>query len=192
MNKKVFGPQTWLFVEPTVLVGSNVNGKPNFMAVAWAGIACGDPPMISVALRHIRYTLKGVRQNMTFSVNIPSTDMVKETDYCGIVSGEKANKVKDCNFKIFYGALGSAPLIEQCPVNLECEVVHILNLGSHSLVVGKIAQTHVSEDCLTDGQPDIAKIKPIIYLPRPSPGYRAVGKSVGSPFSVGKEIKSKG
>ncbi len=43
MNKKVFGPQTWLYVEPTVLVGSNVNGKPNFMAVAWAGIACGRP-----------------------------------------------------------------------------------------------------------------------------------------------------
>jgi flavin reductase (DIM6/NTAB) family NADH-FMN oxidoreductase RutF len=189
MNKKVFGPQTWLYVEPTVLVGSNVNGKPNFMAVAWAGIACGDPPMISVALRHIRYTLKGVRQNMTFSVNVPSTDMVKETDYCGIVSGEKANKVKDCNFKIFYGALESAPLIEQCPVNLECEVVHILNLGSHSLVIGKIVQTHVSEDCLTDEQPDVNKIKPIIYIPRPLNSYRAVGKRVAKPFSVGKELK---
>ena len=159
------------------------------MTVAWAGIACGDPPMISVALRHTRYTLKGVRQNMTFSVNIPSTDMVKETDYCGIVSGEKADKVKDCNFSIFYGALENAPLIEQCPVNLECEVVHILNLGSHSLVVGKIIQTHVSEDCLTDGKPDVNKIKPIIYNPRPATGYYAVGKSVGASFSVGKEMK---
>jgi flavin reductase (DIM6/NTAB) family NADH-FMN oxidoreductase RutF len=189
MSKILFGPQTWLYVEPTVLVGANVNGKSNFMAVAWAGIACGTPPMISVALRHTRYTLKGVRQNMTFSVNIPSTDMVRETDYCGIVSGEKANKVKDCNFKIFYGVLETAPLIEQCPVNLECEVVHILNLGSHSLVVGKIVQTHVSEDCLTNGQPDVNKIKPIIYLPRPSPGYSAVGNPVADPFSVGKELK---
>jgi flavin reductase (DIM6/NTAB) family NADH-FMN oxidoreductase RutF len=191
MSKQTFGPQTWLYVEPTVLVGAMVDGKPNFMAVAWAGIACGDPPMLSVALRHTRHTLKGVRRNYAFSVNIPSTDLVKETDYCGIVSGEKTDKVKDCNFKIFYGTLDTAPLIEQCPVNLECEVQQIINLGSHSFVIGKIVQTHVSENCLTDGQPDVNKIKPIIYNPRPLTGYSAVGKAVAIPFSAGKELKSK-
>jgi flavin reductase (DIM6/NTAB) family NADH-FMN oxidoreductase RutF len=191
MSKKVFGPQTWLYVEPTTLVGANVNGKPSFMAVAWAGIACAEPPSISVALRHPRYTLKGVHQNMTFSVNIPSVDLVKETDYCGIVSGADTDKVKDCKFKVFYGTLESAPLIEQCPVNLECEVQHILNLGSHSLVIGKIVQTHVSEDCLTDGKPDVRKINPIIFIPRPSSEYDSVGKKVANPFNVGKNLKRK-
>jgi flavin reductase (DIM6/NTAB) family NADH-FMN oxidoreductase RutF len=167
-----------------------VDGKPNFMAVAWAGIAGGNPPCVSVALMLGRHTLKGVRQNMTFSVNIPSTDLVKETDYCGLVSGAKTDKVKDCKFKVFYGQLKNAPLIEQCPVNMECEVLHILNLGSHALVVGKIIETHVSEDCLTDGQPDVKKIKPIIYNPRPATGYYAVGKNVATSFSVGKEIKT--
>jgi flavin reductase (DIM6/NTAB) family NADH-FMN oxidoreductase RutF len=188
MTKKLFGPQTWLYPEPAVLVGANVDGKPNFMAVAWAGIAGGTPPCISIALRHGRYTLKGVRQNMTFSVNVPSTDLIKETDYCGLVSGVKADKVRDCKFNVFYGQLESAPLIEQCPVNLECEVMHILNIGSHALVVGKITETHVSEDCLTDGQPDVNKIKPFIYTPRPATGYYAVGKSVAASFSVGKEL----
>jgi flavin reductase (DIM6/NTAB) family NADH-FMN oxidoreductase RutF len=192
MAKKQFGPQTWLYPEPAVLVGANVDGKPNFMAVAWTGIAGGTPPMITVALRHARYTLKGVRRNMTFSVNIPSTDLVKETDYCGLVSGAKTDKVKDCKFKVFYGRLGTAPLIEQCPVNMECEVQQIINLGSHSLVIGKIAETHVSEDCLTDGQPDVNKIKPLIYNPRPATGYYAVGKSVAASFSVGKQIKGRG
>jgi flavin reductase (DIM6/NTAB) family NADH-FMN oxidoreductase RutF len=126
---------------------------------------------------------------MTFSVNIPSTDLVKETDYCGLVSGAKTDKVRDCNFKIFYGVLKNAPLIEQCPVNIECEVQHILNMGSHSLVVGRIIETHVSEDCLTNGQPDVNKIRPLIYNPRPSPGYYAIGKKVAKAFSVGKEIK---
>jgi flavin reductase (DIM6/NTAB) family NADH-FMN oxidoreductase RutF len=192
MTKRTFGPQTWLFPEPTVLVGAKVEGKPNFMAVAWAGIACGDPPCVSVALRHARHTLHGIRQNMVFSVNIPSTALVKETDYCGLVSGAKTDKVRDCGFNVFYGTLNTAPLIEQCPINLECEVLHIINMGSHALVVGKIIETHVSEDCLTDGQPDVKKINPIIYTPRPATAYYALGEKVAASFSVGKEIKGEG
>lgn len=80
MGKALMGPQTLVYPMPALLVGANVDGKPNFMVVAWGGIANGEPPMISVAIRHQRYTLKGIRQNMTFSVNIPSVDLVKETD----------------------------------------------------------------------------------------------------------------
>jgi flavin reductase (DIM6/NTAB) family NADH-FMN oxidoreductase RutF len=189
MTKKTFGPHPWLFPEPAVLVGADVDGRPNLMAVAWAGIAGGKPPSVCVALNHARHTLKGVRQNMTFSVNIPSTDLVKEMDYCGLVSGSKTDKVKDCNFQIFYGVLKTAPLVEQCPVNLECQAQHIFDMGSHALVIGKIVETHVSEDCLTDDKPDIKKIKPIIYNPRPSTGYYAVGRKVAKAFSVGKEIR---
>jgi flavin reductase (DIM6/NTAB) family NADH-FMN oxidoreductase RutF len=158
------------------------------MTVAWAGIACGTPPMLSAALRQSRHTLKGVRQNMTFSVNIPSADIVKETDYCGIVSGAEADKVKDCRFKVFYGALNNAPLIEQCPINLECEVAHILDLGSHALVIGKIVETHVSEDCLTNGKPDIRKIRPFAFA---TGKYFAMGEVVADAFSAGKELKAK-
>lgn len=190
MSKKVFGPQTWLYPEPVVLIGANVNDKPNFMTVAWVSIGGGEPPMVSVAIRHIRYTLKGVRQNMTFSVNIPSTDMIKETDYCGLVSGAKTDKVRDCKFKVFYGKLSSAPLIEQCPINMECEVLHILDVGSHSLVVGKIAEVHISEDCLTDDKPDIRKIKPFAYIPRPVSKYCSIGEYIADTYSIGKEIKS--
>jgi len=85
--------------------------------------------MVSVAIRPARYTLKGIHTG-EFSVNIPSTDIVKEVDYCGTVSGAKVDKVKVCKFKIFYGELKKAPLIEQCPVNLACKVEHILKLGT--------------------------------------------------------------
>ena len=114
---------------------------------------------------------------------------MKETDYCGIYSAAKTDKVKDCGFEVFYGGLDSAPLIEQCPVNLECEVLHILNLGIHALVIGKIVQTHISEDCLTDGVPDIMKIKPLIYSRGPTARYNAVGEVLGQCFSIGKELK---
>jgi len=191
MGKILMGPQTLIYPMPAVLVGANVDGKPNFMAVAWCGIANGEPQMISVAIRHNRYTNLVIRQNLTFSVNVPSDDMVKETDYCGIRTGAKVNKVEVCQFKVFYGKLESAPLIEQFPINLECKVVHILNLGSHSLVVGRIEETYVSETCLTDGKPDVNKIKPISYVTAPTRQYRLLGKAIAQAYSIGEELKSR-
>ena len=189
MSKKTMGPQTMLFPKPVVLVGANVNDTPDFTTVAFAGIVCAEPPMIAIGLQHHRYILKGIRQNMTFSINIPSADLVKETDYCGIVSGAKTDKVRDCRFKVFYGGLAGAPLIEQCPVNLECEVLHILNLGSHEVIIGRIKESHVSETCLTEGQPDIMKINPIVFSRGSTSKYNATGEFLAEAFSIGKELK---
>ena len=191
MGKILMGPQTLIYPMHVLLVGANVDDKPNFMAVAWGGIANGEPPMISVAIRHHRYTHRGIRQNLTFSVNVPSTDMVREVDYCGLKSGSKVNKVETCQFKVFYGKLDNAPLVEQCPINLECKVVHILDLGSHSLIVGRIEETHISESCLTDGKPDINKIKPLTYAAAPARQYQATGEVIAKAYSIGKELKAR-
>lgn len=187
MAKVTVENKTLVYPMPAFVVGANVDGKPNFMTAAWSGIAGSNPPMITVALQHHRHTLKGMKQNMTFSVNVPSVDLVKETDYCGIVSGSKTDKVADCYFKVFYGKLATAPLIEQYPVNLECKVVHILDLGSHELVVGRIEETYISEECLTDGKPDVDKIKPIAYVGR---RYVALGEAVASAHAIGKELNA--
>jgi len=191
VSKILMGSQTLIYPMPSLLVGANIDDKPNFMTVAWGGIANGEPPMISVAIRRNRYTLKGISQSLTFSVNVPSTDFVREVDYCGLVSGTKANKANVCQFKVFYGKLNNAPLIEQCPINLECKVVHILDLGSHSLVVGKIAETHVSNSCLTNGKPDVNKIKPIIYIGDSVSQYFALGQVIAKAYSIGQELKAR-
>jgi len=190
MQKAALGPQTLLYPMPNFLVGADVEGKPNFMAVAWGGIANGRPPMLTVALQHHRFTYKGIKANSTFSVNIPSQAQVTEYDYCGLVSGAKADKNAVCGFKIFYGQTANAPLIEQCPVNLECRLVHILNLGSHALVVGEIMQTHVSTDCMTDGQPDPNKIQPFIYCEGKPSSYMALGQVIAPAFKVGRRLKA--
>ncbi len=191
MSKILMGPKTLIYPMPTLLVGANVDGKPNFMAVAWGGIANGDPPMISVAIRPQRYTHRGITQNLTFSVNVPSTGLIREVDYCGIVSGSEVNKVEVCQFNVLYGKLGNAPLIEQCPINLECKVEHILELGSHSLIVGRVEETHFSESCLTDGKPDVNKIKPFVFTADPARQYQAFGEVMGRAFSIGRELKAK-
>jgi len=193
MAKILMGPAALLYPMPVLVIGANVDDKPNFMTAVWGGIANGEPPMISVAIRPHRYTHKGITQNSTFSVNMPSVDLVREADYCGIVSGSKVNKAEACKFNVFYGKLGSAPLIEQCPINLECKVVQIVKLDSHSLVIGRIEETHISENCLTDGEPDMNKIKPITYttdLGRFGRQYLAFGEFIGKAFSIGREVKA--
>ncbi len=191
MGKILMGPQMVLGIRPLFLVGANVNDKPNFMTVVAGGHANAEPPMISVAIAHHRYTLRGIRQNMTFSVNIPSLDLVEEADYCGLASGAKVDKVAVCRFKVFYGKLNSAPLIEQCPVNLECNVVHILDLGSHSLIVGRVEETYISESCLTDGKPDVNKIKPFLFTSEPDRKYLAIGQFIAKTGSVGRGLKAR-
>lgn len=191
MDKKALGPRGVCYPEPVFLVGADVDGRPNFMAVAWGSICNDSPRMLAVAIRRSRHTLKGIRQNGTFSANVPSLDMVNETDYCGIISGADTDKNAACGFDVFYGRLGNAPLIAQCPVNIECEVRNTLELGSHDLVVGEIAETHVSAECLSDGKPDIAKIKPFIYSSHPFSSYFELGLFTARAFDCGKTIKNR-
>jgi flavin reductase (DIM6/NTAB) family NADH-FMN oxidoreductase RutF len=182
-------PAPILSLTPVVLVGATIEGKPDFVTVAWTGVAASNPPCISIALQHHRYSLKGIRQNMAFSVNIPSVNLVKETDYCGLVSGSSADKAVLCDFKVFYGKLENAPFIEQCPVSHACEVVCILNLGSHELIIGRIVETQVSEECLSENKPDASKMKPLMFGGRK---YYTIGQNVGEAFKIGNSIKPGG
>ncbi len=186
MAKKTLGPLPMLCPIPTVLVGSMVDGKPDFAAVAWTGVAASNPVSVTVSLQPQRYSLRGIYQNRAFSINVPSTDLVKETDYCGLVSGADTDKVKDCKFRVYYGNLKSAPLIDQCPINMECQVTHIMDLGSHHLVVGKVVETHLDEQCFTNGKPDVGKVKPFAF------GfykYYSIGDAFADSFKVGRQIK---
>jgi len=191
MAKVQMGPRTSIYPMPTLLVGANVDGKPNFMTVAWGNIANAEPPMAAVAIRGNRYTRLGIEQNKTFSINIPFADLVKEADYCGIASGAKVDKVRNCHFTVFYGKLGTAPMIEQCPINLECSVQHSLKLGSHTLYVGLIEEVHISSEYLSEGKVDPDKMNPIVYLGDPLRQYHAVGKLQGKAFTIGLKIKGK-
>ena len=184
MNKKKLGPDTLLYPMPAVLVGANVGDKPNFMTASWCGIAAWKPPALTVGLQPIRHTLKGIKEHETFSINVPSVALVKKVDYCGIYSGGKKDKSKV--FKAFYGALKTAPLIEECPVNLECKVINSFDLGSHILLIGEIVETYINEDCLTDGKADPKKIDPLIFV-TPAFQYHRLGEFVAQAFEVGKE-----
>ena len=191
MAKIAMGPDTLIYPMPAFLIGADVDGKPNFMTAAWSGIVNSTPPMVSVSIRPHRHTLKGVKQTSSFSVNVPSVDLAAETDYCGIASGAREDKAAVCEFEVFYGKLGNAPMIEQCPVNLECSLAHTLELGSHFLFIGEIVEVHVSESCLTDGKPDVDKVRPLVYVGGADRQYRALGEVVARAWHAGLRLRSK-
>ena len=170
---------------PVVIVGSVVDGRPNFMTVAWVNRLNGSPNMWGLALGKNQYTLEGIRTNQTFSINIPDKDLVVETDYCGIVSGRTVDKSE--LFEVFYGELESAPMIRKCPVNLECSVYDIVELPSASLVLGEIKASHTEERFMTDGRLDPKKINPIMFTALDNQ-YWIMGESVGDAFQIGKQL----
>jgi flavin reductase (DIM6/NTAB) family NADH-FMN oxidoreductase RutF len=182
--KKAIGPQTLLYPMPAVLVGAQVNGKPNFMTAAWCGIAAATPPAISVAIRPERFTFEGISANNTFSINIPSAGMAEKVDYCGIYSGRKVDKTQ--MFQVAYGKLDTAPLIQECPLNLECNVIHSVDIGSHVLFIGEIMETYIDADCMTDEKADPAKIDPLMYITG-ARQYQRLGDVVGRVWDIGKK-----
>ncbi len=185
MEKIKLGPSTHLFPKPAVLVGAMVDGKPNFMTVAWCGVACNKPPSISVAIMKARYTLKGIKDHGAFSINIPSVELARKVDYCGVHSGK--NTDKSGIFKVVYGELKTAPLVDECPLNFECKVIHSLELGSHILVVGEVVETHLEGRCLINEKPDVGKIDPLIYASG-TMEYHRLGEAVGKAFHMGKNM----
>jgi len=184
MGKNKLGPEPLIMPMPALVVGAIVNGKPNFMIASWCGIAAFKPPAITVAMNKARHTLKGIRENGTFSVNVPSCDIIRKADYCGIYSGRKKDKSRI--FKTYYGELKTAPLIEECPINLECKVLHSLDMKTHRLIIGEIIETYVSKSCLRDGKVDPKKIDPPVYI-KSTMTYHRLGEVLSSAFHVGRE-----
>lgn len=187
MSKINIGKNAFLYPMPIVLVGTRVEAKVNFMAVAWTSRVNYKPPMIAVCINKAHYTASGIKETGEFSVNIPSKNMVERTDYCGIVSGKTIDKSH--LFEVFYGELQAAPMIMDCPLNMECKLAQTVDLPSNYLFVGEIAAAHSEDRFMTDGQPDIKKIDPIV-LTMPDNNYWTVGEQVAKAWSIGKKLKS--
>ena len=137
MQKIKLGAYPYIYPMPTVLVGTHIDGKPNFITVSYVGIVQHKPAMVSVTLVKGHYSNNGIKKNKSFSINIPDTRMLKKTDFVGMNSGSKIDKAS--LFTVFYGGLKSVPMIEETPLNLECKLVEVINLQNDSeIFVGEI------------------------------------------------------
>ena len=184
-----FGGMNVLYPTPTVLVGAIVDGKPNFLTIAHIGIVNHAKPfLISMSLGKVHYTNAGIKENESFSVNLPSENLVVKTDYVGMVSGKKTDK--SGVFEIFYGELAKAPMIEDCSLNMECKLYDVYDTPTHDLFIGEIVETYAEESILTDGKVDIAKVKPLLF-DMSSIKYWSLGEPIAGCWNVGKQMKKK-
>ena len=168
---------------PVMLVGVEVRGKPNYATIGACGMVTLEP-LLYISLKHGHHTTIGVRESGYFSVNIPSADMVPSTDYCGITSGNDVDK--SSIFTPFYDPLGSAPMIQECSMNMLCKVIKSMPLLNFEMFFGEIVATYVNDECLTGGRPDVRKMDPMVLM---GPTYWNLGRNVGHVFLEGTTFK---
>lgn len=165
MTKIDVTPYTMLVPLPAVLVTcGDYSGRFNVITISWCGIVCSQPPMLSISIRENRFSFNMIKQSGEFVVNITGAKLVKAVDYCGNNSGENIDKFKNAGLTPAPASKVKPPLIEESPVNLECQVRKILELGSHHAFIAEIVATHLNEDVLDEkGKLDIKKLDPLIY-----------------------------
>ena len=184
------GSYPLLYPIPICLLGAMVNDKPNYETVGNIGMICFNPNLLMVSSIKHHHTNKGINQNKVLSINYPTADMVTETDYCGMVSGKKTDK--STLFTSFIGEHG-APMINECPVNLECRVIDTLNYGAYDVWIAEVVETYIDESITPDNLkqwPTITQVNPLVYSPAAE--YYNLGEKIGKGYSEGKKIISQG
>ncbi|QEE15537.2 flavin reductase family protein [Promethearchaeum syntrophicum] len=189
MKKRKLKPNYSCFAapHPTVVAGTFVNNKATYTTLGDFGILCAYPLHIYIASVHTHYLNIGIKENMTFSVNIPNPDNLEKTDYVGIVSGHKTDKSKV--FDYFVGDLESVPMIKEFPITMECEVHDIKRVGRNDVFMAKVINIYAGEEFLEDGEINMDKVNPITLFMDLS--YRTIGKTVGISYQVGRNFKPK-
>ncbi|HQB39324.1 MAG TPA: flavin reductase family protein [Deltaproteobacteria bacterium] len=188
--KKSIGAKTLAMPAPLWLVGSyDEDGAPNIMASAWCGICSSQPASVTVSLRKATYSYAGIVARKAFTVSIPGESQAVEADYVGIVSGRDVNKFETSGMTAVRSELVDAPYLGEAPVVIECRLMHVLEVGLHTMLVGEIVDVKADESVLgPKGYPDITKVRPICWDPAHG-GYYGVGQYLGQAWQIGKQMK---
>lgn len=188
MSKQTWKPGNMLYPLPAVLVSCCDNkGNDNLITVAWTGTICSDPAMLYISVRKERHSHKMLMETKEFVVNLTTEDLAFATDFCGVRSGRDMDKWKEMKLTREASNVVKAPRIKESPVNIECKVKQVMELGTHDMFIAEVVSVSADEKYMTDGRFDLAKAKPIVY----SHGeYYSLGKKIGKfGYSVKKKKK---
>lgn len=179
MAKRELPPNEALYPVPVVLVTipDKKRKSANIITIAWCGVVCSKPPTLSISIRPSRYSHELISQAGDFVINIPSKNMMKATDLCGIRSGRETDKFKLASFTSVPASKVQAPLIKECPVNIECSLKDTIRLGSHDMFLGEVVAVHVDEEIVDPaGRIDYGRAGPFVYN---LGEYWDLGKKIG-------------
>ena len=147
MAKEVWKPGNMLYPLPVVMIScGNIDEKPNIITIAWAGTICTNPPMVSISVRKERYSYDIIKNSGEFVINLVNDKLVRAADWCGVRSGRDFDKFAEMNLTPVRGNTVTAPLIEESPVNIECKVEQVIELGSHDMFIAYVTDVWADEE----------------------------------------------
>ncbi len=191
MKKQSWKPGNMLYPVPPVLVSCRDNeGNDNVLTVAWAGTICSDPAMLSISVRKERHSYRMIKESGVFVVNLTTRSLVRATDYCGVKSGKDEDKFQTAHLTKGEAEIINAPIVMESPVNIECKVKQVLELGSHDMFIAEVVNVQVSEKYMDEkGAFHLEDTELIAY----SHGvYYELGRELGSfGYSVRKQAHTK-
>lgn len=192
MGKETWKPGNMLYPLPAVMVSvGDKEGNTNIITIAWTGTICTNPAMVYISVRPERYSYQMIKDSGEFVINLTTEDLVKATDYCGVRSGKDVDKWEQTGLtKGKANTLSYAPIIEESPVNIECKVTEVKELGSHHMFLAEVTSVQVEDSYMDEKNKfNLNKTGLLAY----SHGeYLGLGKKIGTfGYSVRKKQTKK-
>lgn len=190
MEKEFWKPGNMVYPLPAVMVSCGIyGGKPrerNILTVAWTGTVCTNPAMAYISVKPERHSYHIIKERGEYVINLTTEALAHATDYCGVRSGAKEDKFKACHLTPGEARVVKAPLIVESPVNIECKVKDVLELGSHHMFLSEVVGVDVDAFYMDEkGRFDLNRAGLMIY----SHGeYYGLGEMLGTfGYSVRKK-----
>ena len=187
MAKIEWKPGNMVYPLPAVMVScADKDGNSNIITVAWTGTVCTNPPMAYISVRPERHSYKMIRETGEFVINLTTKDLAFATDFCGVRSGKEVDKFSEMKLTKEKASVVAAPMIGESPVNIECRVTEVKELGSHHMFLADVAAVHVDDKYMNENQKfELGKAEPVAY----SHGeYYGLGELLGT---FGYSVKKK-
>lgn len=192
MGKQVWKPGNMVYPLPAAMVSvGNQDGDTNILTIAWTGTICTNPAMLYISVRPERYSYAMIKESGEFVVNLTTERLAKATDFCGVRSGRDVDKWKEMHLTRGKAKeLKFAPIIEECPVNIECKVEEIKELGSHHMFIARVLAVQVSEEYMDENGKFCLNESGLLAYSHGE--YLGLGKSIGTfGYSVKKNKNKK-
>lgn len=191
MAKEIWKAGNMVYPIPAVMITCRDKaGNDNIITIAWTGTICTNPAMVYISVRPERHSYNMIKETGEFVINLTTKDLVYATDYCGVRSGRDVDKFAELGLTKEQASKVDVAMIGESPVNIECKVVKIDELGSHHMFVAEVVAVHADKKYMDEkGKFDLSKSDPIVY----SHGeYYSMGEKLGTfGYSVKKSAKKK-
>ncbi len=187
--KRNIGAKTIITPLPVFIIATyDENGVPNAMNAAW-GTQCDNDKVFLLLGSH--KTTDNLKLKKAFTLAFATPETMRISDYFGLESGRRANKIEKAGVHVHKASKVDAPIIDEYPLTLECEVVEMQEVEGDFRIVGQVVNTVADESILGDGgNIDLGKLRPISY-DSSAKAYRVLGDIVGNAFHDGASIKNK-